>query len=418
LKINRFMLRRITHAMWFMPAMFSMFALLVVGFAYFSEAFFPDSLNADKLPITVSTSAVRNILTIVASSMLAVTVFSLSTMVNLISTVSQSTSPRAVQLVVSDRTTQTSISIFIGAFLFSIVSIIGLSGEIYSIGGRLVLFIATAIVVGAVVWAMIHWIGHISKIGRVGETIERVEKATARALEKFGQRGLYRCACEAGERRFGHKILADQVGFVQHFDREVLQGIADENELELHILIQPGNYVDFTTAILGISEPVDEETCDELRRAFTLGDERTFDFDPGFGLAVLSEIGLKALSPAINDQGTAARVVVTQVRVLASFVHKREEDDGHETEEAEMKFPRLFVRPQKLERLLLPSLQRMALESNSPEVDAALMRGLKTLATVAPGEFGQAAFKIAETLKRKAATQGVPQAARSGLRTG
>lgn len=397
MKINRFMLRQITHAMWFLPAVFSAFAILVVALAYFSSYLFPNSLDAKNLPVTVSTSAVQSILTIVASSMLAVAVFSLSTMVNVIANVSQSTSPRAVGLIVADRTAQTSISIFIGAFLFSIVSIIGLSGEIYSTSGRLVLFIAAAIVVVAVVWALIRWIGHISTIGRVEETIRRVEKATAEALDHYGRHGLFGCNRSNGLVAFEHQLTAQTVGFVQYLDRGALQEIAEDNDIEIEVLARPGAYVDFCLPIAAFSHPVDEDCCSKVAKAFTLGRERTFEFDPEFGLLVLSEIGIKAMSPAINDPGTAVQAVTSQTRVLADWTTARKSED-----EAP-RYSRLFVRPQQVEEFVAASFGRLARESEAPEVRSAVLRGLGTLVRMAPQEFGEAALKLAREIRQGSA---------------
>lgn len=397
MKINWFVLRKITHAMWFLPAVFSAFAILVVILAYFSSYLFPESINADNLPVTVSTSAVRSILTIVASSMLAVAVFSLSTMVNVIANVSQSTSPRAVGLIVADRTAQTSISIFIGAFLFSIVSIIGLSGEIYSTGGRLVLFIAAAIVVVAVVWALVRWIGHISTIGRVEETIRRVEKATSEALEKYGSRGLYGCNRTDGEFAAGHHISAQTVGFVQHFNRDALQEIAKDNDIEIEILARPGAYVDYCLPIAAISDPVDEDCRSKIAKAFTLGRERTFEFDPEFGLTVLSEIGIKAMSKAINDPGTAVQTVTSQTRILADWSESRGGKDE------ERRYSRLFIRPQPLDDLVAVSFGRHARECESHEVKSAVLRGLSTLVRMSPEEFGEPALRLAREIRQGSA---------------
>ncbi len=344
----------------------------------------------------------RSILTIVASSMLAVAVFSLSTMVNVIANVSQSTSPRAVSLIVADRTAQTSISIFIGAFLFSIVSIIGLSGEIYSTGGRLVLFIAAAIVIVAVVWALIRWIGHISTIGRVEETIRRVEKATAEALRHYRRNGLYGCNRTDGQPAFGHHVIAQTVGFVQHFNRDALQEIAKDNDMEIEVLARPGAYVDYCLPIAALSDPVDEDCRSKIAKAFTLGRERTFEFDPEFGLTVLSEIGIKAMSKAINDPGTTVQTVTSQTRVLADWTTSRERNDE------ERRYSRLFITPQPVGDLVAASFGRHARECDSPEVKSAVLRGLGTLVRMSPEVFGEPALRLAREIRQGSVPQRQP----------
>ncbi len=50
--------------------------------------------------------------------------------------------------------------------------------------------------------------------------------------------------------------------------------------------------------------------------AFKIGDDRTFDDDPRFGLVALSEIASRALSPAVNDPGTAIDIIGTFVRLF------------------------------------------------------------------------------------------------------
>ena len=65
-----------------------------------------------------------------------------------------------------------------------------------------------------------------------------------------------------------------------------------------------------------MSGPEDEDVHKAVAEAFTIGAERTFDQDPRFGLCVLAEIASRALSPAVNDPGTAIDVIGRAVRLL------------------------------------------------------------------------------------------------------
>ncbi|MCZ4150006.1 hypothetical protein BZG21_37040, partial [Escherichia coli] len=76
--------------------------------------------------------AAATLLQILATSMLAVTTFSLTTMVSAYSTATQIGTPRSIQLLIADRTSHTALSTFVGAFAFSIVGIIALSLDVYS----------------------------------------------------------------------------------------------------------------------------------------------------------------------------------------------------------------------------------------------------------------------------------------------
>ena len=319
-----FRLRRFLRKMWFLPALFSAVAVVTV-IAARAAAF----LVPDEMPLKISQEGIQNILEIIASSMLTVAIFALATVVNAFAHASQSATPRAVRLIVEDRTAQTSISAFLGAFLFSIVGIIALSSGYYSEAGRLILFSATLLVVVVVVAALIRWIDQISSIGRVGNTIDRVEAATTAAFRGLGEKPLFGCAEQTALPRTGLPIHAARIGHVQHFDPARLQEIAAEHALRIHVNARPGAYATPLRPLAVVEGAVDDERASAIRDAFVVGDERTFENDPRFGLVVLSEIASRALSPAVNDPGTAIDVIETTVRILAEWIGCRQ--DGKES---------------------------------------------------------------------------------------
>jgi uncharacterized membrane protein len=63
----------------------------------------------------------------------------------------------------------------------------------------------------------------------------------------------------------------------------------------------------------------DPELLDALRSGFALGDTRTMQQDVGFGLAQLTDIAVRSLSPGVNDPGTAQHIVVQLGDVLLSI---------------------------------------------------------------------------------------------------
>ena len=80
----------------------------------------------------------------------------------------------------------------------------------------LVLFVATIIVVALVVVALLRWIDHLMGFGRMGDTLDRVEKAATKALKVRT-----RTPCLGGHPLLGDmpedviKVCADQIGYIQ-----------------------------------------------------------------------------------------------------------------------------------------------------------------------------------------------------------
>jgi len=364
-----FKFRQIVQRMWFLPAAFSLLAVLTLLIAFGLARLIPDGL-----PFTLSSEAVESILTVLASSMLTVAVFALSTIVSALASASSQTTPRAVPLIVGDRSAQTSISVFIGAFLFSIVGIIGLSAGIYSEASRLLLFAVTLGVVVLVVAALIRWIGQISAIGRVGETVSRAGEAAEKAFRTVPGKGLLGCRELAGDPS-GDPIFSRKTGYVQHIDIGRLQDHADENDLLITITSRPGAYAAPDRPLVLVAGTVDEALAEKLAGAFTVGSARTFDSDPRFGLIVLAEIAGKAMSPGINDPGTAIAVIGTLVRVLT----ERPEEDS------ELKYERVLVAPLDPHDLMADAFRPIARDgAGSIEVILRMIAGLKTLARCRP----------------------------------
>lgn len=312
---SAFKLSQIVRKMWFLPTMFAAAAFATVAAAHYSAFLLPQ-----ELPIDVSEAAIKDILTIIGSTMLAVATFALATMVNALSGASQATSPRAVRLISEDRTAQASISAFVGAFLFSIVGIIALSGGFFTASGRLILFAATIVVVVLVVGALIRWINKISSIGQVGETIERVEAATTEAFREIAQTPLFGCCDRDGPPDGAVAVHADRVGFVQYFEPAELQKVAKEAALWIHVVARPGTYATRAQPLALVAGPLDDAARRRIGQAFVLGRARTFDHDPLYGLLVLTEIASRALSPGVNDPGTAINVIHAEVRTLDTWM--------------------------------------------------------------------------------------------------
>lgn len=62
---------------------------------------------------------------------------------------------------------------------------------------------------------------------------------------------------------------------------------------------------------------MDDETYERLQSAFITDRDRNFEQDPLFGLTVMSAIASRALSPAVNDPGTAIFILGRMVRILS-----------------------------------------------------------------------------------------------------
>jgi len=268
----------------------------------------------------VGSKSVDNILNVLASSMLAVTTFSLTAMVSAYAGAASNITPRAVQLLIEDRTAQNLLTTFLGSFLFAIVGIIALSTGLYGETGRVFLYFGTIIVIIVVVVTFIRWIEHISQFGRVSDTIDRVERAATAAVREMTQPPRLSPPARLAMPNEATIVRHTRIGRVTHIDANELAALADEIGARLHLVALPGTLVDPSRTLAWTTARLDARQADRVRAAFTLSNSRAFDHDPRFGLVVLSEIASRALSPAVNDPGTAIAVIEAGTRVLAAML--------------------------------------------------------------------------------------------------
>lgn len=302
--------------LWVRATFFSLLAVLTALVALLARDYIPPGMSQQ-----VGAQAVDSILKIIANSMLVVTTFSLSTMVAAYSAATTSVTPRATQLLLQDSTAQNALSVFIGAFLYSLVGIIALSMQVYGDDGRLVLFVVTIFVIVLIVVVLLRWISYLSRLGRVRETINMVEKATSKAIiNRIKQPYLGGVPLRAYQPGRNHvPVSYDKIGYIQHLDMGALSNVATEMNADFYIRMIPGAFNDGHAPLFYSTVALDDKTVQKCCKTFSIGDSRSFEQDPRFGLIVLSEIASRALSLAVNDPGTAIDIIGTSIRILTPW---------------------------------------------------------------------------------------------------
>ncbi|MDP1777077.1 MAG: DUF2254 family protein, partial [Brevundimonas sp.] len=167
----------------------------------------------------------------------------------------------------------------------------------------------------------------LSSLARVGHMIELVESRACEALKARRRRPFL--GGRQGALSAGALIHSDKTGYVQNIDPDRLEDAAAELDCQVQILASPGAFVRRGEALarIGLAQ-CDEKDRAEVRSAFALGDSRSYDQDPRFGLVVLAEIAAKALSPGVNDPGTAVQVIGSGVRLLDIWLEPAAEDEA------------------------------------------------------------------------------------------
>lgn len=391
-------LRLLLRQVWVRVVSFALLAMLTVGLSRVLAPYLPEDLG-----FKIGADAVEQMLNVLTASMLAVTTFSLSIAVSAFADASRNATPRAAVLLQEDRTTQNVLATFLGAFVFGLVGLIVLNAEIYGAAGRVVVFFATILVVGLVVIALIRWINHLMSFGRIGNTLDRVEKAASKSLENRLQDpylgGVKR---EKDAVVQGFAVLSRATGYVQHIDMDSLQECAEAIGARVHLLCLPGTFIAVGAEIVLVeAATVTPEQGVEISDAVTLDKQRAFEEDPRFGLIVLAEIASRALSPAVNDPGTAIEILGRFVRILSRWEGRSEPD---------LRFKDVTVPYITAAEVIEDAFRPIARDGiNLVEVQIRLHKALISTSRISPDAFAEATAGMAqEALSRAAAADLLP----------
>lgn len=374
----QWLLLQLSRTLWIRVALFCLLAVITVLVAPLLDPLVPTSLSE-----RVSGDAVENTLNILASSMLAVTTFSLSVMVSAYAAAATSVTPRATALLMQDTTTQNVLATFIGTFVFSLVGIIALNTGFYGETGQVTLLGMTMAVTLMMIMTLFRWIEHLSRLGRVSDTTDRVEKAAFAAI----------CG-RIDDPALGGRVLDGDsdpvpddastlhlatIGYLQHLALDQLSEVAEKAGGDVYIHVLPGQFIHPAMKAASLSGFPEGFDTSGLQAAFRIGRDRSFDQDPRFGLVVLSEIASRALSPGVNDSGTAKDVMARAVRLLLLW-SQREQDHERERGSPEVRYPRIWVPPLALSDLFDDLFTPIARDgAQHVDVHIALQNGLNAL---------------------------------------
>lgn len=371
------------NRLWVKPAVGSIVAVLIALAAAVGNRLIPAGLLPD-----IERGTLDSLLGVIASSMLAVATFSLSIMVAAFSSAAAGASPRAIELVAGDADTQNAITTFISAFIYAIIANTALGLGLYGSTGRFILFICTMGVLIYLIVTLIRWVKTLSVLGRMENTLSKLETAAVGAMCAYRRSPGMGARLGRSAAATGVAVHADKVGYVRHMDMQSLQDQAVEAGVQLHLRVRPGRLAHPGT-VLAIAEGDADATSgidhDAVRAAFVLGHGRSFDQDPRFGLIVLCEVAQRALSPAVNDPGTAIAAMNTITRVLVDAT-------GTNDDKKAAPFDRLTLVPLDQADFIHQAFDPIARDgAGVPEVQLRMQKLLSIVAEGCAGELAEAA---------------------------
>lgn len=294
---------------WFYPALFTIFAAALAILTVWLDRHGAGAwLTSHEWVDEARPEGARNVLNVIAGSMIGVasTVFSIT--IAAVVYASGSYGPRLLANFMEDRGNQLSLATFLAAFVYAVM-VLRVVRDAFETGGdpgfvpQLSLMIATALMAASIA-VLVYFLNHVPASIRINAVLEGIGERLLRAVrDRFPDD----CSGEQPDRtRQGAPVAATGTGYVQIIDFAGLDRIAREEGCRIDLRLRPGDFVHPDIALLAVAgvDP-DAAMADRLRDCFSLGAMRSPAQDIEFLIDELVEIALRALSPGINDPFTA-----------------------------------------------------------------------------------------------------------------
>ncbi len=370
---------RFQESLFLLPALVMLGGIvLAVGATAVDEVLGHDA----RVPFTLamSSNAATWLLSTVAGAMITTVgvVFSL-TVVSL-QLASDQFSPRVMRSFIRDRLSQGVIGLLVGTFFYCVLILPNISGEPTAPAPRVSLTIAVVLTLITVVGIIVH-LDHLARglqVGNVAHGIAVEGQNVVAALERVPA-GLDRVDPRGFPPPQDAAVIASRTsGWISQVDSgRLLRAVPAGTVVRLETRV--GAYIHAGEPLFTVWPPPSRRAQDQIDGAIEVTEARTMLQDVDFAIRQLVDIGLRALSPAVNDPTTAVEVILRLGSLLRRLLSA-----GLAPPAVQDAQGRVLVQPWNLDHdefvaHAFDQLRQRCLDQ--PDVAAALLRVLRMLIT-------------------------------------
>ncbi|HKP51245.1 MAG TPA: DUF2254 domain-containing protein [Chloroflexia bacterium] len=318
----------IQGSLWFIPILI---VLGSIGLAYLVSWLDSEKIGR-ALPFVLEAGPdeARAILSTIAGSMLTVASVAFSFTIVVFSFASSQYSSRTLHHFMDDNTNQVVLGALLGSFVYCllILSTVRITDEasVPTLSVTIALLIALIDLI-----LFILYIHHVAESIQAYHIVRRIRKTTLPTVQHIfpahigHDAPLYPGQSVEREGVNMRDVCAKATGYVQMVDGDLVMDVTSRDDLLVVMNKSVGSFImrGETLARVGPAERVTPDAISKLQYSFVLGNHRTLFQDPLYGILQLSDIAVKALSPAINDPNTAV-MALNQLGVILRLVAGKE----------------------------------------------------------------------------------------------
>ncbi|MEX6504498.1 DUF2254 domain-containing protein [Pseudomonas zhanjiangensis] len=341
---------RVTHSLAFYPTLISLvfLALCLLNIAIEYQPWLMTLKAHLDIGLVRNAENARLILGTLVGGILSLMVFSFSMVMVVLNNASAALSPRVLPGLISSKGHQKTLGFYLGTILYALLLIttIEQNGEdqIPSLGVLVTLGLGIACL-----GLFVQFIRSISQSIQVEYIVNNLYTGTLEkldsALDKLSD--LAEPASWPADEDWT-EIKAHRSGYFKEINIHTLNALLVDNDLRMAVLVHRGFFVMPGHPLFKLDREVDEDLRQQLLDCFDFFVEQYVSAHYVFGCKQISEIAVKALSPGINDPGTA----ITAIDMLSVLFGRRLQLPDLDVAPLADEAPRLYFFELSLDQML------------------------------------------------------------------
>lgn len=307
--IARRLYLKIVTSIAFYPALLAVLFLMLAWACMYIDSLAPedDFLGWISFLIVRDPETARSLLTTLAGGLISLMVFSFSMVMVVLNQTAANYSPRVLPGLVSQREHQMVLGLYLGTIAYTLAVLSNVQSQTFDVDVPRFSIVMNILLGLLCFGAFIYFIHQISTVIQIGNIIKRLYKDTRKSLirelsgENYNSQAI----------PFGnwYTVKAWQSGYFFKIAEKSFQKGAQKCGLQVRILKEQGDYLLKGQAFLEVSVPPDEQVMEVLTSNFIFENQELISTNYFYGFKQISEVALKALSPGINDPGTALQCI-------------------------------------------------------------------------------------------------------------
>lgn len=376
----------VRDSLWFIPSIWVVASIILAFAMIIVDRSTPAIANDLPLVFGGGAEGARGLLSSIAGSMITVAGVTFSITIVALQLASSQLSPRVLRNFMRDRWSQTVLGSFIGAFTYAILVLRSIRADRNDIAE----FVPSVAVSVGILFALlalamfVFFIHHIASRIQLSAIVASIaDETTSQVRRNWAESDLNVDGAEPPSAAPG-VVTADSSGYLQLIDIDGLRAVAEEHRIFIRLEVTPGFWIQEDAPLFSVwpAATASETLAPELRRHVSMGAQRSIEQDAAFGIRQLVDVGLRAISPGINDPTSATDCIVRLGQILVAAGRRYHPRRVFRDAEGDLRLLVPYVDWQGLVELAFDQMRQYG--AGSPDISIALASTLRTIAVSVP----------------------------------